>query len=110
RLGLSFLFRFSRQNARFVPPGNIPGAVVGNVPRLFLDRWQQPGDVTDIQRFTTTAEGRTAQGNFIISDANIVDASFIRLQSVNLSYDFPQSVAGRIGATSLRLFIQGQNL
>ena len=38
------------------------------------------------------------------------DASFIRLKDVTLSYDVPQQLAGRIGAGSLRLYVNGHNL
>lgn len=38
------------------------------------------------------------------------DASFIRLKDVTLSYDVPQSVAGRLGVGSLRVYVDGRNL
>ncbi|MDQ3309010.1 MAG: TonB-dependent receptor, partial [Gemmatimonadota bacterium] len=38
------------------------------------------------------------------------DASFVRLQDVTLSYDLPAGLRGRLGAESLRLYVNGRNL
>lgn len=38
------------------------------------------------------------------------DASFVRLQDVTLSYAVPASWSGRVGASSLRLYVNGRNL
>ena len=38
------------------------------------------------------------------------DASYVRLKDVTLSYDLPQSLLGRTGGESLRLYVNGRNL
>jgi TonB-linked SusC/RagA family outer membrane protein len=38
------------------------------------------------------------------------NASFIRLKDVTLSYDVPETVAGRFGVGSLRVYVNGHNL
>jgi hypothetical protein len=38
------------------------------------------------------------------------DASFVRLRDLTLSYSLPQSLARRVGASSLRAYVNGRNL
>jgi TonB-linked SusC/RagA family outer membrane protein len=38
------------------------------------------------------------------------DASFIRLRDLTLGYDLPESLVGRLGAGSLRVYVNGHNL
>jgi TonB-linked SusC/RagA family outer membrane protein len=40
----------------------------------------------------------------------VEDGSFVRLQNVTVGWDVPQRVARRAGASSLRLYVAGQNL
>ncbi|MBC9797718.1 SusC/RagA family TonB-linked outer membrane protein [Sinomicrobium weinanense] len=106
-LELSFLFQFSRQNARYLP-SRMPG-MRSNQPSYVLGRWQQEGDMTDMQRFSGGNLG-ISYGNFTESDANIEDASFIRLKTLSLAYRFPEKLLGHIGVKQAKLFIQGHNL
>lgn len=102
RLMLSFHFGFSRQpNARnYLYLSQKPGSIE-NQPEWVLKRWQNPGDVTDIQRFTSTASApSTAYSNYRQSDAVYSDASFIRLRNLQLAY--------RGGW--YKVFVSGQNL
>ncbi|MGS2763126.1 SusC/RagA family TonB-linked outer membrane protein [Sinomicrobium sp. M5D2P9] len=106
-LELDMLFQFSRQPGRYFPPA-MPGAR-SNQPEMVLRRWQQPGDITDIQKYSIQA---LAGSYFQVtdSDADIEDQSFIRLRTLGLSYHFPQPLMERIGVKQLRLFVRGQNL
>ena len=89
-------------------PGGLP-----NQPSIVLNRWQREGDVTDIQKYSFGFDGE-ALGAFFNSEdgsGSIVDASFIRLQNVSLSYGFPQTVIDKLKVIeSLRIYFQGQNL
>ncbi len=38
------------------------------------------------------------------------DASFVRLRDLSLQYDVPTTLAGRIGARTLRVYVNGRNL
>ncbi|UGU15396.1 SusC/RagA family TonB-linked outer membrane protein [Sinomicrobium kalidii] len=92
--------------------GNVsaPGTL-RNQPAIVMERWQRPGDQTDIQRFTRGGEGLTAYTNFRTrGDASLADASFIRLKNVSLSYRFSGQRLKGTGLTGLRLYLQGQNL
>ena len=46
---------------------------------------------------------------YIASDA-MTDASFIKLQTLSLSYTLPQVMAQKAGAKMIKIFLQGQNL
>ena len=74
-----------------------------------LDRWQNPGDQTGVMRasFNEGALSPVLQ-NYTQSSGAVSDASFIRLRNIDLSYTLPKGSVGE--ATSLRLYVQGQNL
>ena len=40
----------------------------------------------------------------------VEDASFLRLKNVQLGYNFPVKLIKRLGISSLRLYVSGQNL
>jgi TonB-linked SusC/RagA family outer membrane protein len=83
-----------------------------NIPAAILDKtiWRQPGDIAELQRLylvDTSPQADRARQNYLASDASIVDASFIRLKNVSLSYQLPDRL---MGVVKCRLYIQGQNL
>lgn len=105
---LSFLLRFKEQKALLNPVYN--AGTQKNIPLwAWNERWQKPGDITDVQRFTQTSPGTTMSSYYNSSDA-ITDASFIRLQTLSLSYTLPRSIAKKTGAKNAKIFLQGQNL
>lgn len=73
-----------------------------NQSRRLLDRWKEPGDVTDIPR----------HGVYTEFDSRLLeDASFLRLKNVMLSYSFKFAPERkRTVIRGLRVFAQGQNL
>ncbi|MFS4415641.1 SusC/RagA family TonB-linked outer membrane protein [Maribacter sp. 2307ULW6-5] len=116
-IDLSFLFQFSVGNEIFnhsrAHYENLGWSRIGtgfplpdgNNHVLALDRWQQPGDVTDIPRASLE------NGNWReYSSRWLEDGSFLRLKNLNLGYNFPTEVTSRIGLSNLRLYVQGQNL
>lgn len=48
--------------------------------------------------------------NSNIDEANVQDASFIRLREVSISYDFPKSLLNKISLKGLVLTVSGRNL
>ncbi len=93
----------------FAAPGSFFTNSRGNQPVWVLDRWQSPGDITSIQKFTATS-GTSADGAFNnmrnYGDNLIGDASFLRLKNVSLQYHLPPK--GAI-LKKTRAFIQVQN-
>jgi len=44
------------------------------------------------------------------STRQMTSASFLRLKNINLSYDLPKNLIGKVGMTSARVFFNGSNL
>jgi hypothetical protein len=112
RFQLDVFIQFVKKNARnylssLPATAGIQGA---NMPKLFESRWQNPGDITDVQRFGTVAPATTARTNFLISEGAFADASFLRLKNISLSYSLPASVTNRVKMKLVRFYLQGQNL
>lgn len=111
---LDFLFRFIKQKGKnaFGQMGALPPGIVSNsnFNTIVLNRWQKPGDVTDIQRYGTNFSLLTSQGNAITSDHAYGDASYIRLQNLSFAYQFPQSLLKKMHLQNLQLYVQGDNL
>ena len=110
---LSFLFYGTQQTGRnyLTNLASRPGTL-GNQPLLVMDRWQKPGDITEVQKFSAAAAS-TANGaynNFRNSSAAFGNASFIRLRNLSLSYSLSSSWLKKAKLQSLRCYIEGQNL
>ena len=71
-----------------------------------LDRWQQPGDVTDTPRASYDGTSGAAE----ISSRYMEDGSFWRLQDLTLGYRLPEQWAGRLGFASARFYGSVRNL
>ena len=109
---LDIFFQFVKQTgwdylATFL---DLPGTA-SNQPVLVMDRWQNPGDETNIQKFSQTfGDPFFAHVLGSQSDNLFGDASFIRLKNVSLSYQFPSALTDKIKLKNLRIYLQGQNL
>ncbi|MBS1500587.1 MAG: SusC/RagA family TonB-linked outer membrane protein [Bacteroidetes bacterium] len=111
---LDFLFQFVKKQGPVYLFNGIPGSYsvngVYNQPITVLSRWQQPGDVTNIERFGENGSLNSIVSNEYNSDLVYGDASFIRLKNVSLSVTLPETWIRKIGLHQARIFIQGQNL
>lgn len=72
--------------------------------RMYLDRWHGEGTSTTVPRATT---GATT--NRLFSDFYVEDASFLRIQNVQLGYSLPASLTETIGISKLRLYTAVNN-
>jgi TonB-linked SusC/RagA family outer membrane protein len=109
---LSIFLQFVKQTGRnylYSSPAP-PGFNGYNQPLTLLARWQKPGDLSEIQRFTTGGAGATAFVNFKASDGVYTDASYIRAKNISLSYSLPEKLLNKWKIQSLKLYVQGQNL
>jgi TonB-linked SusC/RagA family outer membrane protein len=110
---LSFMLQYVNQTSRnflasltaFSVPGNPT-----NQPIEVMNRWQKPGDVTNIQKFTMDTPGYLAYLAGSFGDNLIVDASFLKVKNAVFSYTIPLELAQTLKLTSLRVYVQGQNL
>jgi TonB-linked SusC/RagA family outer membrane protein len=116
-LQVDLLFSFVKQVAQnqgfgFGFPGQGPGLGSGNQLASLLDRWQKPGDIVPIQRFSSTLNSKVGQALAYAqgSDASWTDASYVRLKNVSLSWRFPAEWSKKAHLENCSLFAQGQNL
>ena len=78
---------------------------------LFDNRWQQPGDITDVPKASTSIFNYyLLHNNFVNSTGAYSNATYVRLQNVNLSYDFSSQFVKQMHIHSFRIYLQGQNL
>lgn len=111
---LSCFFDYRKQvgkNYLAIIGGNHPGLPI-NQPLVALRRWQDSGDIAEIQKYTSRLGGLTgiAASNLSQSDGIISDASFIRLKNVSISYSLPQSWLKSLSVASTSIYLQAQNL
>ena len=105
---LSFFINFSYGNDIFNATRIFIEAMRGpdNQSTAILDRWRQPGDITDMPRATES----DPNANNRISSRFVEDGSFARLKTLTLSYNMNRQWIERIGVRSARIFFTGANL
>ena len=108
RFQLDLLFQFVKQlnrnaSSQYTSPGDF-----SNQPTSALGGWQQAGDISSTQIYTSgfNSDALNANDQFVNSDAGISDASYIRLKTIALSYSLPEAVKGM----QCKLNLQAQNL
>jgi TonB-dependent starch-binding outer membrane protein SusC len=90
-----------------------PGYVNLNQPTAVLSRWTRAGDLSAIERFSTTSANFSAYygySSLLQSDAVITNASFLRLKNLALSYSLPGSWKDHLHLQNVRIYLQCQNL
>jgi TonB-dependent starch-binding outer membrane protein SusC len=71
-----------------------------------VNRWQQPGDVTDVPRPDGVNVNNYRDGG----SRWLEDGSFLRLRSLTLGYTLPANVTKRFNFSSVRFYVAGSNL
>lgn len=76
-----------------------------NQSRDQLDRWQNPGDVTNVP------EARLLGGNGTGESSRYIDdGSYLRLKTLTLGYSLPAAVIDRLNLRKVRVYFTGLNL
>jgi len=70
-----------------------------------LDRWQNPGDITNVPQARLYGQNGTGP-----STRYLQKGDFIRLRNVMLSYNLPKSLTEKVNVGNARIFISGVNL
>ena len=106
---LSFLVQVAKQLGNKNMP-NVAGSMY-NQPVQVEGRWQKPGDLTDIPKFTENP-ALTAYQNWAYDNTTngYTDASFVRLKNLALSYTMPSDLMKQLHIRTTRLYLQAQNL
>ncbi|TXF86262.1 TonB-dependent receptor [Neolewinella aurantiaca] len=112
-MGFNFQLEYKRFDLLTYAFASLGGDIVRNYERAlsdvnrldyYLNRWTGEGTSNEVPRVTTAATS-----NGVFSDFYVEDASFLRLQSVQLGYTLPLNV-GTARSSSLRLYVSGNNL
>ncbi len=113
-MGLNF--RLNYKNVDFVAYSfaSIGNDLIRNYERVLSDvnrlnyvteRWTGPGTSTSVPRVTTAATA-----NNVFSDFFVEDASYLRIQNVQLGYSLPKRSLDPIGITKCRVYAGLNNL
>ncbi len=69
------------------------------------NRWQQPGDITDVPKLTSGNNDYNGT-----STRFLFDNDFIRLKALTVGYNLPVSLVKRIGMANCRVYLQADNI
>jgi hypothetical protein len=103
------MFMVRRGRRAFAASGNPPGTML-NQPVEVLSRWQEPGDKTNVAKYTQDLSVYFLQKYPQDYDEQYTDASFVRIKNIALSYSVSKAVLQRIGLQNLRFYFQAQNV
>ena len=79
-----------------------------NNSTLILNRWQKPGDITDVPR---VQDGDfTSWGYSLPITANVYSSDYVRLKNITFSYNLPDKYLKKLQLSNLKFYVSGQNL
>ncbi|MCY1365544.1 TonB-linked outer membrane protein, SusC/RagA family [compost metagenome] len=108
--GIEFTFLLKWQQGGQYIDGNYAGLMhVGNYGTHWhediLNRWQKPGDITDVPRIQNALANQSGT-----STRYLFDASYLNIRNVSLSYDLPRPLLTGIGIQNVAVFANVDNL
>ena len=71
-----------------------------------LNRWQKPGDITNVPR----PDGVNVNNYLDGGSRWLEDGSFLRLKSLSIGYSVPSSLTKKFKVANLRVYFEGSNL
>ncbi len=76
-----------------------------NKPAYYLDRWTGAGTSNSVPRLTNDATN-----NKLFSDFFVEDGSFLRMQNIQVGYNFTKETLEKVGLAKLRLYTTVNNV
>lgn len=76
-----------------------------NQSRAVVNRWRQPGDVTDIPRAVWANSD-----NSRLSTRFVEDGSYLRVKALTLAYNLPASLLSKVKLHNAKIYATGENL
>ncbi|MDT0558450.1 TonB-dependent receptor [Ichthyenterobacterium sp. W332] len=113
-MGLNLTFNYKNIDFTAYAFASIGNDMVRNYERTLTDvnrlnyvlgRWTGEGTSNTIPRVTTAATS-----NNVFSDFFVEDASYVRIQNIQVGYSLPQDVIDKIGMTKARIYAGVNNL
>ena len=96
-------YSFDNFNSFYLGAGAFP---TFNKSSRILERWQKPGDVTDIPKYIYGGnKSFQSASSFYLNNAN-----YIRLRNLQLGYNLPSQLATKIRLNSAFFYVRGTNL
>ena len=76
---------------------------------VYNNRWQKPGDITDVPRLDAEyiLVGTTANSH---SSRFLMNGNFVKLRNITLGYTFPSAWTEKFYVSRLRVYVQADNL
>ncbi|MGC9343985.1 MAG: SusC/RagA family TonB-linked outer membrane protein, partial [Bacteroidales bacterium] len=71
-----------------------------------LDRWREPGDITDIPRATNSDRNENNRH----SSRFVEDGSYLKLKNLRLAYALPERITSLIQVDRLEVYAVAQNI
>ena len=105
KLTLFFSYRYGYQLINGTKMTTTSMYNFNNQSTAVLRRWRNPGDETDIPRALYNSGY-----NWLGSDRYVEDASFVRLRSITLRYNFPQTILQKVKFKTGSFYITAENL
>ncbi|WP_415325266.1 SusC/RagA family TonB-linked outer membrane protein [Chryseobacterium sp. MMS23-Vi53] len=109
-LGIQFLYSIGGYSYDAAYAGLMNNSQIGNNNwhEDILNRWQKPGDITDVPRLSSNY---SADVNFNSRSSRfLIKSDYIALNNIRLGYNLPQNYVKAVGLTGLNLFVSGDNL
>ncbi|MCB0632611.1 MAG: TonB-dependent receptor [Lewinella sp.] len=73
---------------------------------LNLQRWQNPGDITDVPYFRWGGNNNSNAANMT---RWLFDGSYVRLRNLTLAYSLPSNLSSKVGLSNARVYVRGTN-
>ncbi|MBB1138651.1 SusC/RagA family TonB-linked outer membrane protein [Myroides sp. WP-1] len=70
------------------------------------NRWQKPGDITDVPRLSSGVDPNYAS----ISTRYLTKADYLSINNIRLGYTLPKNVVKNMGLADLSFYVSGDNL
>jgi len=106
---LNFLFQFVYGNDVYNGAGKFQRANFTYFDNQLVsdweDSWRQPGDNTNVPQARLFLNNGNQESSRFLQDA-----SYVRLKTLSLGYNFPSTVTNRLSVQSLRIYAAAQNL
>lgn len=107
-LSAQFLYALGGYSYDFVYAQLMTNSEVGtnNWHTDIMNRWQQPGDITDVPRLSDDYDANVGSA----STRFLTKASFLNLNNIMLRYTFPTNLVEQWGVGNLNIWVSGDNL
>lgn len=71
-----------------------------------LDRWQKPGDITDVPRLDINRNTQSTSA----SDRWLIGSDYLALRQINLSYKLPSDLISKLAIDNATVYVNGENV